>query len=199
MARQGRDSARRTGRWRIRHLVTPHFLVGVGAVGVAITAYAGTHTYLDFHAGPDATSGCEGCREDTRESTPPASELAERPGEPVPEAGSRVRPPLAVSPVRVLHHARTDGDGGFRSVLVLTNTGPRPVRHWRLTFTYPDARVRTATAVRMRHGGHSPLLYGTGRHRTLSPGESVRIRLTGSGVAAGPYDCVLNNATCDFG
>ena len=195
MARQGRESSRRTGRWRFRQLTTPHFLAGVGTVGVAIAAYAGTHTYLDFHAGPDATSGCEGCRE----STPPASVLADRPGAPEPEAGSRYRPPLAVSPVRVVHTARTDGDGGFRSVLALTNTGPEPVRHWKLTFTYPDARVRRITAARLRHGGHTPVLYGRGTHRTLAPGETVRIRLAGTGVAAGPYGCVLNGETCDFG
>lgn len=200
MARHGRKSSRRTGRWRFRHLVAPHFLVGVSTVGVAIAAYAGTHTYLDFHAGgPDAASGCEGCRRTDRDTPPPASALAERPGEPAPEAGSRLRSPSATSPVRVVHRARTDGDGRFRSVLVLTNTGPKPVRHWRLTFTYPDGRVRTAAAARMRRGGRSPLLYGKGAHRTLAPGESVRVRLSGKGVAAGPYGCVLNGQACAIG
>lgn len=164
--------------------MSPHFLVGVGTVGLAITAYAGTHTYLDFHTGPGTTSG----RETTPAPTPPASALADRQGGSVP----------AGSPVRVVHRVRP-GDTGFRADLLLTNTGSAPVRHWRLSFTYPYGKVRSATAARLDRSGRSPVLYGKGEHATLSPGESVRIHLTGTGVAESPYGCRINGEPCDFG
>jgi hypothetical protein len=214
MARQGRHSARRGGaaptgqaagkghRWRVRHLLTPHFLLGVGTVGLAVAAYAGTHTYLDFHAGPDRASGCTGgCQHGApqRDGTPPASALAGRPDDPTPEAVSRSRPPLAASVLRVRHQAGEDPGGGFHAVVILTNTGTRPVSDWHLTYTYPDAKVRTASPARLWRGGSSPVLFGASVSRTIEPGETVRVRLSGDGVASGPYGCRLNGAVCHFG
>lgn len=164
--------------------MNPHFLTGVGTVGLAITAYAGTHTYLDFHTGPDIPSG----RETTPATTPSASALADRQGGPASASGSAVR---------IAHRVHAGGDG-FRADLLLTNTGAAPVRHWRLTFTYPYGKVRKVTAARLNRSGRSPVLYGKGPHATLSPGESVRIHLTGSGVAESPYGCTINDRPCDF-
>ncbi|HEY3682400.1 MAG TPA: cellulose binding domain-containing protein [Streptosporangiaceae bacterium] len=198
MARQGRHSARRGGaaptgqaagkghRWRMRHLLTPHFLLGVGAVGLAVAAYAGTHTYLDFHAGPDRASGCTGgCQHGAPQH------------DPTPEAVSRSRPPRAASVLRVRHQAGKDG-GGFHAVVILTNTGTRPVSDWHLTYTYPHAKVRTASPARLWRGGRSPVLFGASVSRTIEPGETVRVRLSGDGVASGPYGCRLNGAVCHF-
>jgi len=168
--------------------VNPHFLVGVGTVGLAVAAYAGTHTYLDFHTGPDNASDCTGCREATpKPATPPASALA--------DGGGAARSALP-SPVEVVHRVRKGGGNGFRTELLLTNNGPEPVRHWRLAFTYPDGRVRTATAARLDRSGHSPVLDGEGAHATLQPGESVRIGLSGTGAASDPYGCELNGQAC---
>lgn len=191
MAGQRRKRVPRLKRWRLRQLVNPHFLAGVGAVGLAVAAYAGTHTYLDFHTGPGNTSDCAGCREGAPEpATPPASALADRRG---------ASGPAVPSSVEVVHRVRHGDDDGFRTTLVLTNNGPDPVRHWRLAFSYPNGKVRTATAARLDRSGRSPVLYGKGPHATLQPGESVRIRLTGTGAGADPYGCELNGQACRFG
>lgn len=208
MARHGRHSARRgdaaptgpvvrTGRrWRVRHLLTPHFLLGIGTVGVAVAAYAGTHTYLDFHAGPDMPSGCTGGCQHAPAAGDPS--LAERPDEPTPEAASRSRTPRPASVVRVRHRTSGDGHGGFRAVVTLTNTGDRPVSDWRLTFTYLDADVRSASPARLWRSGGSPVLFGASVVRTIEPGQTVRVRLSGIGDATGPYGCRLNGAVCHF-
>lgn len=213
MARHGRHRVRRAGTAlrdraqktsaarRLRYLlISPHFLVGLGVVGVAVAAYAGTHTYLDFHAGPDEPSGCTGgCQ---RTVTPPSSALSERRDDPTPEAQSRARQPGAASPVRVAQRTSRDGHGGFRAVMTLTNDGPHTVRGWRLTFTYPDGSVRAAAAddgVRMLRAGASPVLSGVSGGRTIAPGETIRVRLTGDGVPTGPYGCRLNGAACEVG
>ena len=210
MARHGRHSARRAGTapgdraprtgaaGRLRYLLlTPHFMVGLGVVGVAVAAYAGTHTYLDFHAGPDEPSGCTGsCQHST--TPPPASALAGRPGDPTPEAASRSQSPGAV---RVAQRASRDGHGGFHAVVTLTNAGSEPVHNWQLTFTYPDGSVRAAAArdgVRMLRAGASPVLSGVSGGRTLAPGETIRVRLTGDGVPTAPYACRVNGTTCQI-
>jgi hypothetical protein len=186
----------------MRHLLTPHFLLGICTVGVAIAAYAGTHTYLDFHAGPDKPSGCTGgCQHGAprRNDRPPASAMAGRSNDPTPEAVSRSRPPPAASVLRVRHQAAKGSGGGFHAVVILTNTGTRPVQDWHLTFTYPHAAVRSASPARLWRGGRSPVLFGASVSRTIEPGETVRVRLSGDGVAAGPYGCRLNGAVCHFG
>lgn len=165
--------------------MNPHFLTGAGAVGLAITAYAGTHTYLDFHTGPGTASGGA-----TPAPPPSASALADRQGGSAPAPGSAVR---------IAHRVRTGDGAGFHADLLLTNTGAVPVRHWRLTFTYPYGKVRKVTAARLDRSGRSPVLYGQGAHATLAPGESVHIRLTGTGVAEAPYGCRLNGEPCAFG
>jgi len=185
-----RGTAPRAVPGRLRRLFTPHFFVGFGVVALACVSYAGTRTYLDFHVGQDAQSGCSGpCQAGSSvDDGSPSAEIR------VPGAAGPTDP----GSVRITYRTAATWGSGFQARVAITNTGRRTIDDWRLRFRYPRVRVRTAWNAALLRSGSAPVITGLERGGAIAPGRTVRFRFSGAGAAGQPTDCSFNEKSCVF-
>ncbi len=101
-------------------------------------------------------------------------------------------------PCAVDYSLRRDTGKDFSAELTLTNTGPRELRGWTMSFSFPGKQAVTAAQPPVRQVGRTVSVAAPKPDATLAPGASTKLTLSGryTGSNTLPVEFKLDNSTC---
>ncbi|WP_319459917.1 serine/threonine-protein kinase [Micromonospora sp. RTP1Z1] len=103
------------------------------------------------------------------------------------------------APCNVAYSLRKDSGRDFAAELTLTNTGGRELRDWTMSFTFPGRQTVTKAAPSaIRQQGRTVLVTPASADKSLAPGASEKVALTGryTGTNPLPVEFKLGDAAC---
>ncbi|GHJ14968.1 hypothetical protein TPA0908_29630 [Micromonospora sp. AKA38] len=101
-------------------------------------------------------------------------------------------------PCAVDYSLRRDTGRDFSAELTLTNTGPRELRGWTMSFSFPGKQAVTTAQPPVRQVGRTVSVAAPKPDATLAPGASTKLTLSGryTGSNTLPVEFKLDNSTC---
>ncbi|WP_431922359.1 protein kinase domain-containing protein [Micromonospora wenchangensis] len=124
-------------------------------------------------------------------SRSPASGGVDRPTE------ARMGLPETI-PCEVEYALRSDSGKDFAAQLTLTNTGPRELRDWTMSFAFPGQQTVTTTTPGIRQEGRLVRVTPAAGRAALAPGASEKVALTGryTGGNPLPLEFTVGESSC---
>ncbi|MEU7980275.1 serine/threonine-protein kinase [Micromonospora sp. NPDC049081] len=101
-------------------------------------------------------------------------------------------------PCEVEYALRSDSGKDFAAQLTLTNTGPRELRDWTVSFAFPGQQVVTGPTPQVRQEGRLVRVTAAAGRAALAPGGSEKLALTGryTGGNPLPLEFAVGDSSC---
>ncbi|MFJ6195835.1 protein kinase [Micromonospora sp. NPDC092111] len=103
------------------------------------------------------------------------------------------------APCEVEYALRSDSGKDFAAQLTLTNTGPRELRDWTMSFAFPGQQTVTRADPPVRQEGRTVRVAPAAGRDVLAPGASEKFSLTGRYTGGNPLPVEFSLGEADCG